>query len=551
VNDSRTAVVVIHGIHPTPRFEIQDLYATQLLRRLNEDAGGTTWALNVLWPRIANKDAAPGDIHATALRVCDAKENADNPKNGFIDFFEAYWSPIDKNQTTLQKVLAWLADAIFVPLNASAKLYASAAKVVYDLGYIVTVLLISVALLAAAAVSANGGYQVFARAATCANLHQPPDCAAPIPSFFDLVLHPTATMRGFEWEALLYVAFILIGAYALTQLAISAYNSVAELYRRARARRNDRAELLGSRRTWRLWFQAVLTLLAAFGVWYWPWFHPFVPDPTHHLMVATLTAVLLVGFLRSAFGMLNEIFVNTLGDVQIYTTHDENSAFYKFRKEIVETVEGVILQVLRASAGTQVTFPVPGFAPKRHALVEADPPLYDRVIVAGHSLGSTIAMDAILNIHEMYAEGGLTSAQWSRLRALVTFGTSLEKTKFFFDVKQPTVSASADHWRSDVYGKLFTRDFDVLRVDNPAGERSIFWANYWYFQDLVANEIISYTRSDGDAICENTRFASSFSPIHPWVHSDYLWDANFWQRRSGPKTHRMLEILDPRRAPAG
>ena len=105
-----------------------------------------------------------------------------------------------------------------------------------------------------------------------------------------------------------------------------------------------------------------LLSIAIIGLWAWPWFFPFVPDPSHRLMYSTLTAVLLVGFLRSALGTLNEFFVNTLGDVQIYTTHDENSAFYKFRKQIVETVEAIILQVLRASAGPLTTLPVPGKA---------------------------------------------------------------------------------------------------------------------------------------------------------------------------------------------
>ena len=87
-------------------------------------------------------------------------------------------------------------------------------------------------------------------------------------------------------------------------------------------------------------------------------------------------------------------------------------------------------------------------------------------------------MDALLNIHEMYSEGGLTEEQWLRLRALVTFGPALEKTKFFFDVKRPTVSASADHWRSDVYGKLFTKDFAILSANERTRDSGIFWANY-------------------------------------------------------------------------
>ena len=128
MTQNKTAVVVIHGIHPTARFEIQDLFGTQLHRRLNEMPGGPEWKLNILWPKIAKPNADPGDVHATALRVCERTDNADDPKRSYFDVFEAYWSPIDKNQTTVGKMLAWLADAMFVPLNAVLRLHSTFGK---------------------------------------------------------------------------------------------------------------------------------------------------------------------------------------------------------------------------------------------------------------------------------------------------------------------------------------------------------------------------------------------------------------------------------------
>ncbi len=71
----------------------------------------------------------------------------------------------------------------------------------------------------------------------------------------------------------------------------------------------------------------------------------------------------------------------------------------------------------------------------------------------------------------------------------------------------------------------------------------MFWANHWYFTDLVANHIESYTDGATTQICENTRLKSSFHSCHPWVHSDYLWDENFWRRPDDSKTHGMLDVL--------
>ena len=199
--------------------------------------------------------------------------------------------------------------------------------------------------------------------------------------------------------------------------------------------------------------------------------------------------------------------------------------------------------ILRAEAGPLETMPVPADRFAIRGAIDPPLPLYDRVVVAAHSLGSTIGMDALISIHEMCAEGGVLPEQWNRLRAFVTFGSSLEKTRFFFDVKQPTISASADHWRNDVYGRLFTNDFATLSRAVPPTSSQIFWANHWYAPDLVANRIESYTDRNHRTICENTVLQSKFSLFHPWVHSDYLWDENFWRRPPGSTTHGMLDVL--------
>jgi hypothetical protein len=259
--------------------------------------------------------------------------------------------------------------------------------------------------------------------------------------------------------------------------------------------------------------------------------------------------VVFVALLRSAWALLTGFFVNFLGDVQIYCTHDENARFYQMRKQIVNTVESVILQVLRATVGvveTRRVVPAEFFV-EPEASVD---PLYDRVYIAGHSLGSTISVDALLNIHDLYREKGLGASAWRRIRALITFGTAVEKTKFFFDVRKPTVSFSPDYWRDDVYGDLFSDDVGVLdRDDNSHG---IYWANYWYFTDIVANEVDSYRRPGGphDApvsgapVCANARLGSAFAPWHPWVHSDYLGDDRFWQSGNDKYKRRYVGVRE-------
>jgi hypothetical protein len=556
----KTAVIVVHGVCPTPRYQIQDAFATQLTAQLNEAAAGATlWRTSILWPPISTPNAGPGDIHATALRIWQQGDTPDDPRHDAFDIFEGYWSPIDKNQTTPLSVLRWLAGALFAPLNASTKLYAGPWKTAFDLGFVAAIVIVAAVLLVAAVLFAVAGYNVFAHAAvelkcsSIANTVQRQACLLQVPSIVDMLLHPTTTLPGFAFNALAYLAALFIGAYALTQLGISWYNNFSEWRRHVHSAQAvaktagataAAPQLYGRQERWRFWFQAALLLIALLGLVYVPLWHSFAPDPNHVLALRTLEMVAFIGLLRGAWSLLDGFFVNFLGDVQIYTTHDENAKFYQLRKEVIAVVEGIILQVLRSQDAPAQTLEVPSERAPR--AVATEQPLYDRVFVAGHSLGSTICMDAILNVHELYAENGLAEDDWKRLRGFLTFGSALEKTKFFFDVRQPALSVSPDYWRNDVYGNLFTGDISVLQDDDNS--KGIFWANYWYFNDIVANEIASY-RSTVRAgkksaalgartatervVCGNARLASGFlrPPWHMWIHSDYLGDDGFW--RSG------------------
>ncbi len=555
----KTAVIVVHGVCPTPRYQIQDAFTTEFAARLNErSAGGAHWHTSILWPPISTPSAGPEDVHATALRIWQDGDRPDDPQQDAFDIFEGYWSPIDKNQTTPQSVLAWMSRALFAPLNASAKLYAGFWKTFFDLGYVAAMLLIAIVLLAVAARVGVSGYNVFAHAAValkCAgitNVAEHQRCVSQVPSIIDMVLHPTTALPGFALSALGYVVVIFIGALAATQLAIGAYNAFSEWRRRLNASKihaqitpgSTPSSIFGRYEIWRFWFLVVLGAVAFLGLIYVPIWHAFVPDPYHVLALSTIEMVAFVALVRGAISVMQGFFVNFLGDVQIYTTHDENARFYQFRKEIVATVEGIILQVLRSQNAPATTVEVTTATTLKEPAVPQ--PLYDRVFVAGHSLGSTISMDALLNVHELYAEDGLAAADWERLRGFITFGAALEKTKFFFDVRQPSMSVSPDHWRNDVYGRLFTEDASVL--DDGDNRNGIFWANYWYFNDIVANEIASYqstirvgraARAHGArasqprVVCANARLSSSFfRPLwHMWIHSDYLGDDSFW--RSG------------------
>jgi hypothetical protein len=135
-------------------------------------------------------------------------------------------------------------------------------------------------------------------------------------------------------------------------------------------------------------------------------------------------------------------------------------------------------------------------------------------------LGATIATDALARLKQGSEQGSLTAEEFGRIRAFVMLGSSLEKTRYFFDVAGSTPSLSYEEWRGKAYEKLFGDDPELITAPPHA---KIFWANYWYFQDPICNEIRSYEK-----FCRNEEGSRHVTPLHPLLHSDYLDDPWFW-----------------------
>ncbi len=157
-----------------------------------------------------------------------------------------------------------------------------------------------------------------------------------------------------------------------------------------------------------------------------------------------------------------------------------------------------------------------------------------------------------------------------RIRGFVTFGTSLEKTRYFLDAYNPSFSASFAEWRDDYYGVLFDPNKAVLQ--QPNGDKvGIYWANYWFFSDFIADRISTYcsfmrphqevsrsssVRRDVHRKLPNTMQAAvginvaqnraSFrlpSLGHPILHGDYLDADWFWGAKDESKPSLLARLL--------
>jgi hypothetical protein len=579
------AVVGVHGISPIQQYGFQDQLATGLLaylnarddvrlgveyverrcrtqpraegdRRSGRDRRVTTapraqgdrrraktrWAATPYWPRVSHRSDDPV-LKPSALRL-HLKNEADytKPATQVYDVFEGYWSPLSKGKTQIVSLLVWLLRVTFLATSSTARIPATWAKLWWDLGYVFGALALVIAFFAGAVFT---GANAWTRFIALFPQVVPPG-SAPL-SFWDFLAHPFTVLGdlpGYAWAHFIVIVVLAYFAVQLVQLAWGRWQGrrrKAELLEDSGGEGHFRAETIAAQK-----FHAVLTtvfiiafvLLAIVDAVILVTYHPASPGE-----VAWESVLLLItfGLIQLGRWLANFVVENILGDVQIYTTHDSNSTFYAIRQQIIAIVTSALLGAVNAVDMKLDADGEPVVNRDDKGNVIPDPPLYRNIHVAGHSLGSTIAMDVLLRIRQLSYEGAVSEEAWGRVRSLTTFGTALEKTRFLLDVRNPTVSASQQQWQNDAYGRFFTRKRSTLRY--PDNTNGIFWANHWYAHDIVANAIVSYksvvkpgTMSFGwthqshheHAICRN-----DLIPHPRWfgafVHGDYLGDPLFWQ----------------------
>jgi hypothetical protein len=480
----KIAIVAVHGVIPQIRHGFQDEVAATLCDALNKQHNGKTWAMTVVLPRNRTSDAS--DI-PTIARVHVATDAADAPQEDFFDVHEAFWSPIDKGKTTLPKVLTWLLTTVFLPFNDFASYRERPGKVCWDICYIGTAIAIGItALVLAALMSGEAMRDVVCLVSpnpalklqiSCQHLHLLHaykhifDRAAWQRAFSTLaamiafVLSPLKVLDLLQPKAIVGLISGVIGAYLAWQVMRATTFIVTNV---VQFLQRDPVQLI-SRAIWTVFLAAFASLFLVID-------GKMIPPPSDsHWSFVGIYLVLSVGLFNFGRSYLTWFVVNFFGDVQIYTTRDQNSEFFSLREQILEKVVNVILDVVaNAPAG------IP----------------YDRVYILAHSLGSTISMDAILRLYDMKSASvglrkpPLSELDWNRIRGFITFGTSLEKTKYFFNVWNATPSQDWEQWNAAIYGSVFTAESFAL--SKPSGSLGIYWHNNWFFSDFVSDRICTY-----------------------------------------------------------
>ena len=205
--------------------------------------------------------------------------------------------------------------------------------------------------------------------------------------------------------------------------------------------------------------------------------------------------------------------VNLIGDIVVYTTSDRKSRFYDVRQDIL----GGAVKALRYLLEPE------GDKHKEHR--------YDRVVLAGHSLGTQVAYDAVNRLVHQLGEGqvagfdsqgkstvvpGMTLVRL--LGGFVTFGSPLDKIAFFLREQVP-----ADQYlRKQLvahYHSFKQRDWNPnwkpeFTVKTPFKRLldGVVWRNYFDRRDYVSGSLDFY---------EGLTNVDARLPKKLFTHNDY------------------------------
>jgi len=125
-------------------------------------------------------------------------------------------------------------------------------------------------------------------------------------------------------------------------------------------------------------------------------------------------------------------------------------------------------------------------------------PDYKKIVIVGHSLGTVIAYDtlnAIFNIEQTSVLPGVRNTAVERTRALITFGSPLDKSAFIFraQFKRGTTDGKLREIAACAFQPLISDlsyRYDPIRKTGPG------WINLWSRKDIISGSLGYYDDPD-------------------------------------------------------
>jgi hypothetical protein len=473
LQSARTAILVIHGIGEQNPYETLDQFARNLTRYLKHEGGIDD--LTVSAQKIDHNDWVEAMVHLETK--AHGPRTMEGHTSAHIDLYEYYWAPMTEDKISYKQTISWLIKTTLTPirmldqniraikdepdpedLSRPAIFYRELWRIAMLYIPLAFVLLV-MALWLPSALSLTLNLKDISK--------QIADHWSKIP------LH--VRIEGLGITLLLAISLAMYWL-ALKQLAV----------KWLRWFRNQDA-MLDSSVTLNTFIAATVAASAGIGALLKSGMaQHFRPNLNKHALVAVGVTLLAFAVARVIQYFLAEF----VGDVAVYVNADAKARNYAVRRAILNQAVAAITRILKDK--------VKG---------------YNRVIVAGHSLGSVIAYDSLNELlnrceqgtaldHASYATpdqiAGIQPAaaethrsDLDKIKGLVTFGSPLDKVHYFFRDFVP----DSQSIRSQILALLHSfrtlgpgRDYGIYRLQPYIADQlgNVMWLNAWSKKDPVS-----------------------------------------------------------------
>ncbi len=265
---------------------------------------------------------------------------------------------------------------------------------------------------------------------------------------------------------------------------------------------------------------------------------PFITKITEGCLNVLRTIPLIGPFAYTGFQKLQDtcfgLLTNIAGDVVVYNSTDVKKELCQIRKRILLGAVKALRYLIE---------------PKLDSKTNQKKFVYEKVVVAAHSLGSQVSFDAFNKLSHLIAhgeiegvdrDGCLLSSQTDKphisklLSGYATFGCPLDKIAFFFRERSPENAFlkrqmmahfhcfKEKDWQTTLASKEFK-----LNSTLPRYFQDITWRNYYDTNDAVSGHLDYYDDVVNLNCCfvkrQDNKRKGFLSSLYPFTHSNY-WD---------------------------
>lgn len=219
--------------------------------------------------------------------------------------------------------------------------------------------------------------------------------------------------------------------------------------------------------------------------------------------------------LKGVLAVARPVLVDYVGDIVVYTASDMKSKHFEVRQRILD---GAVANV--------------------RWLLESTEPEYGAIVVAGHSLGSVIAYDALNRINNIVNVDKELAPKVPRLKGLVTFGSPLDKVAFFFRARvkkdkyiKRQIVAQLIGFKAKNLSPGWVPEHKL--VNKIAGQLShVRWINFWGEKDPISGPLDFYDVAKGDN-----------RPLDLGKRWGFAAHGEYWDKQSGMYSDIVRDIL--------